>query len=152
MKYSCKRNRLADPLAAVEKLAERPWERGALSVAELQRIIALNESPSVKAGVLLASLCGLRLGECCGLMPEDMDNAAGMLTVQHDFIEGEGLKGPKGSRPGSPRARQVPIPRPVLDALELCESVAPAGVRFVLCNGRDPSRLADLDTLQTGYI
>ena len=152
MKYFCKRNRLADPLAAVEKLAENPRERGVLSIAELQKIIALNESPRVKAGVLLAALCGLRLGECCGLMPEDVDKAAGMLTVQHNFIEGDGLKGPKGSRPGSPRIRQVPIPRPVLDALELCESVAPPGSRFILWNGRDPSRPADPDTLQAGYI
>jgi len=151
VKYFCKRNRLADPLAAMEKLVEHPRERGVLTVSELKKIIALNESPRVKAGVLLGALCGLRLGECCGLMLEDIDRASGMLNVQHNFIEGEGLKGPKGSRPGSLRLRQVPIPRPALDALDLCESLAPAGARFALWNSRNPSRPADPDLLQAGY-
>ena len=41
VKYFCRRNHLADLLAGLEKLAERPRERGALSVAELQKIIFL---------------------------------------------------------------------------------------------------------------
>jgi len=150
IKYFCKRNRLADPLASVERLAERPKERGVLSVAEIQKIIALNESPRVKAGVLLAALCGLRLGEVIGILPEDIDKAASMLTVQHNYI-GRELKGPKGSRPDSLRVRQVPAPRPVLDALEVCASLAPARARFVLWNERDKSLPVDRKTLQGGF-
>jgi integrase len=86
MKYFCKRNRLADPLASMERLAERPRERGVLSIPELQAIIELNESPRVKAGVLLAALCGLHLGEVVGLMPEDVDRSTSMLTVQHNYV------------------------------------------------------------------
>jgi integrase len=150
MKYFCKRNRLADPLAAVERLADHPRERGVLSIAELQKIIALEESPRVKAGVLLAALCGLRLGEVVGIMPEDIDQATSMLIVQHNYIGAE-VRGPKGSRPGSLRIRQVPAPRPVLDALGLCASLAPSGARFVLWNKMDASRPIGRKTLQDGF-
>jgi len=150
VKYFCKRNRLADPLASVERLAERPRERGILSIAELQKIITLNESPRVKAGILLAALCGLRLGEVVGLMPEDVDRSSSMLTVQHNYIGGD-VKGPKGSRPGSQRIRQVPAPRPVLDALDVCTSLTPPGARFVLWNEKDKSRPIDRKTLQGGF-
>ena len=137
-------------MAIVERLAEHPRERGVLSIAELQKIIALNESPRVKAGVLLAGLCGLRLGECCGLMPEDVDKVAGMLTVQHNYIKADGLKGPKGSREGALRVRRVPVPKPVLDALDLCANFAPSGSRFILWNDSDASRPVDPKTLQGG--
>jgi len=150
MKYFCKRNRVADPLAIVERLAEHPRERGVLSIVELRKIIALNESPRVKAGVLLAALCGLRLGECRGIMPEDIDSASEMLTIRHNAI-GDEVKGPKGSRPGSLRVRHVPAPRPVLDVLKLCESLSPSGARFVLWNEHDPLRPIDGTTLQSGF-
>ncbi len=151
VKYFCKRNRLADPLASIERLAERPRERGILSVAEIQKIIALkDESPRVQAGVLLGALCGLRLGECRGLMPGDIDREAGMLTIRHNAI-GHEIKGPKGSRPGSLRARQVPIPYPVLDALNRCASVAPSGASFVLWNDADHTRPIHGGTLQAGF-
>jgi integrase len=151
MKYFCKRKRLADPLSVVDRLAEYPRERGILSIAELQKIIALEESPRVKAGVLLAALCGLRLGECCGLMREDVDKKTGMLTIRHNFVAADGMKGPKGSRPGAIRARQVPIPRPVLETIKVCESVAPEGAPFVLWNDKDASRPVRPQTLQVGY-
>jgi len=150
MKYFCKRHRIADPLGVVERLAEHPRERGTLSIAELQKIVALDESPRVKAGVLLAALCGLRLGECCGLMPEDVDRGKAMLTVQHNFV-GDELKAPKGSRPGALRIRQVPAPRPVLDSLDLCAKCSPSGARFLLWNDCDPSRPVDPRTLQDGF-
>jgi integrase len=151
MKYFCKRHRIANPLGVVERLAEHPRERGTLSIAELQKIVALNESPRTKAGVLLAALCGLRLGECCGLMAEDVDRGSAMLTVQHNFV-GDELKAPKGSRLGALRIRQVPAPRPVLDALDLCAKYAPSGARFLLWNDRDLYRPADRRTLQDGYV
>jgi integrase len=152
MKYFCSRNRIANPLASVERLAERPRERGVLSVAELQKIIALEgESPRVKAGVLLGALCGLRLGEIRAIMSEDIDRESNMLTVQRNAIEKE-IKGPKGSRPGALRSRQVPIPRPALDALDICIGLAPAGAAFILWNERGASRPIDGRTLQNGFI
>jgi integrase len=151
MKYFCRRNRLANPLGSIEKLAEHPRARGVLSIAELQKIISLEgESPRVKTGVLLAALCGLRLGEVVGLMPGDVDTENSMLTVQHNYI-GSLVKGPKGSRPGALRIRQVPIPRPVLEALKSCKRLAPAGARFILWNDCDSSRPIDRDTLQSGF-
>jgi integrase len=151
IKYFCKRNRLADPLASMERLAEHPRERGVLSITELQMIIALKESPRAKAGVLLAALCGLRLGEVIGIMPEDIDRTASMITVQHNYIGGE-VKGPKGSRLGAQRVRQVPAPRPVLEALEICLSLAPEGARFILWNSYDKTRPVDRKTLQGGFV
>jgi integrase len=151
MKYFCRRHRVANPIGEVEHLAEHPKERGTLSIAELQKIVALNESPRAKAGVLLAALCGLRLGECLGLMAEDIDREKSMMTIRHNFVDDE-LKGPKGSRPGAQRIRQVPIPRPVLEAIELCEACAPRGARHIIWGERDPKRPADRKTLQDGYF
>jgi integrase len=150
MKVFCKLKHLANPLADFERLTESPRERGVLSVAELQKIMAIKEeSPRVLAGILLAALCGLRLGETLGLMPEDVDKAASMLTIRHNYI-GRKMKGPKGSRINSLRVRQVPAPRPVLDALEVCAKLAPSGACFVLWNDCDASRPADRKTLQGG--
>jgi integrase len=83
-------------------------------------------------------------------MPEDVDRVKAMLIIQHNYI-GHEVKGPKGSRPGSLRVRQVPAPRPVLDALDLCASIAPSGARFVLWNECDKSRPIDRKTLQGGF-
>jgi len=153
MKYFCKRKRIADPLGIIVALTEYPKERGVLSIEELQKIIALEgESPRVIAGILLAALCGLRLGEACAVMVEDIDREKSILTVQHNFIEKDGLKGPKGSRPQAMRTRQVSLPQPVLAAIDLCISVAPKGARFILWNDRNLDKPVHPSTLQGGYI
>jgi len=150
MRYFCKRNRVLNPMGSVEMLTENPRERGILSIAELQKVIALEgESPRAKAGALLGALCGLRLGEARAVMPQDIDCETMMLTVCHNAIGNE-LKGPKGSRADNMRIRQVPVPKPVMDALEICSSIAPAKAKYYLWNEHDPVKPVDGKTLQNG--
>ena len=153
LRYFAKRNRITNPLGPVEMLAENPMERGVLSIDELQKIIALEgESPRVLAGVLLGGLCGLRLGEACGSMPEDIDRKTSMLNVQHNVPGAyKNVKGPKGSRVGHLRSRQVPIPEPVMSILDICATLAPTGAKFCLWNDKDASKPIHFRTLQDGY-
>jgi len=152
MRYFCRRNRLQNPMGPVEMLSENPRERGVLSVAEIRKIIALQgESPRVKAGVLLGALCGLRLGEARAVMLRDVDRETMMLVVQHNAIHSEPVRGPKGSRPGNIKIRQVLIPQPVLDILDICASLAPKEAQFYLWNEKDSTKPIYSTTLQNGY-
>ena len=81
--YFCKLHRIPNPLAGFEKVAETSRERGILTFAEVSKIINLeNESPRIKSAVLLAALCGLRLGECRGLLWSDIDFENGTINIQ----------------------------------------------------------------------
>jgi len=72
--------------------------------------------------MLLGSWCGLRRGEMRGLLWGDIAN--GLINVQHNYINGEGLKIPKWNS-----IRKVPIPAAVqklLDyAIEQAETISP---------------------------
>jgi integrase len=149
MAFFCKKKRIENPLAGLEKVAEHTRERGTLSAAELAKIIALkNESPRAKTGVLLGALCGLRLGECRGLLWEDIDEEAGEIHITHNFVDvREGSKAPKA---GS--SRTVPLPAPVLDELRRCRESAPRGAAYVLWNDRTPqSHPVTAHCLQAGF-
>ncbi|HUX37858.1 MAG TPA: site-specific integrase [Rectinemataceae bacterium] len=126
-----RQHRAADPLEYLSKSADTPRARGTLSLDEIRKIIAIDdESPRVVAAVLLGALCGLRLGEARGLQWADIDRDAKTVHVQSNWVEGESaLKGPKcGSR------RDVPLPDPVLEALDLCVREAPYTPTFALWN------------------
>lgn len=149
--FFCRQHRLVNQLSVIEKLRETPKERGTLCAAELAAIIAVqDESPRVMAAVLLGGLCGLRLGEVRGLQWSDVDIKGGRIEVQHNFISPtEGLKAPKwGSK------RTVPMPAPVLDALELCARASPTGKKagYVLWNDHGgPGLPAAPRTIPQGY-
>jgi integrase len=144
--YARKR-RIPDPLMYLGKVAEAPKERGTLSIDEIARIVELREeSPRIRCAILLGGLCGLRLGEVAGLQWGDVDEAAGMVHVIHNWQAGEGVKAPKcGSK------RDVPLPTAVLEAVNLCKATAPAGSRFVLWNDKDKERPADKNALERGF-
>jgi integrase len=66
--------------------SDRAKERPIASPAE---VVALVEAitPRYRAAVLLAAWCGLRRGEVLGLRPEDVDLAAGLVTVRRNRVE-----------------------------------------------------------------
>ena len=142
-----RKHRVPDPLQYLGKVAEAPKERGTLSIDEIAKIVELRgESPRLRCAVLLGALCGLRLGEACGLQWGDVDEAAGMIHVIHNWQAGEGVKAPKcGSK------RDVPLPAAVLEAVDLCKTTAPEGSRFVLWNEKDKERPADKNALERGF-
>lgn len=147
--YFCRQHRLANALTSVERLHESPRERGILTADEIGRIIALEgESPRVIASMLLGALCGLRLGEVRGLQWEDIDEAAGTITICHNFVsDGEGVKAPKW---GS--VRTVPVPSPVLDAMNLCAAASPYGRSgFVLWNEKRKDAPIASKTIPDGF-
>lgn len=143
-----RRHRVSDPLQYLGRAAEKPRERGTLNIEEIARIAALEgESPRVKAACLLGALCGLRMGEARGLEWGDVDEKARLLHIVHNWVhEREGVKGPKyGS------ARDVPLPLAVLEAVELCRAVAPAGSQFVLFNEKSLSKPVGKQSLERGF-
>jgi integrase len=143
-----RRHRVPDPLQYLGRIAERPRERGTLSIDEIAKIVALrDESPRLRCVVLLGALCGLRLGEARGLEWADVDEAASIVHVVHNFVDDrEGTKAPKcGSK------RDVPLPAVVAEAVALCRSVAPEGVRFVLWNDRNISRPMDKSSFERAF-
>lgn len=66
--------------------ADRAKERPVASPAE---VVALVEAitPRYRAAVLLAAWCGLRRGEVLGLRLDDVDLAAGVVTVRRNRVE-----------------------------------------------------------------
>ncbi len=140
---------LPNPIrAVVTRIRERPRERGSLTFQELQKLIALDDVlPQVRAGVLLGSLCGLRIGEALGVRLDDIDYEAGIINIRHSYNLMEGLKAPKWDS-----VRQVPAPDIVLDALRECIATAPRETPYILWNRRRADRPAGRDTLQSGFI
>ncbi|MGA2548357.1 MAG: tyrosine-type recombinase/integrase [Rectinemataceae bacterium] len=121
VQYAVRREELTrDPFAKVTETPETVKGKGILAPDELGRLIAAPIADiRVKAAILLAALCGLRRGEIRGLRWEDVDAAAGILHVVHNFVNAEGSKAPKcGS------ARTVPLPEAVRIALEAIHAIA----------------------------
>jgi integrase len=141
-----RRLRIPDQLEHLQRVAERPRERGTLSLDEVAKIAALEgESPRIKTAMLLGALCGLRMGEVRGLMPED--RGQGVLAIRHNYVDDrEGAKDPKcGS------SRRVPLPGVVDELLSLCEALAPKGSRFIIYNEKDITKPIDKNALERGF-
>jgi integrase len=147
--WNARQHRVPDPLEYLEKVAEAPRVRGCLTMYEVRRIIDLrDESPRIRAALLLGALCGCRLGEIRGLLPEDIDKEAGVVHIKHNFVdEREGLKVPK-----SGSTRDVPLPALVLEALELCLAIAPAGSRFVIFNEKTADKPIEKNSVRRGFV
>jgi integrase len=144
--YFCRMNRLSNPLTSVQKIRENPRKRGILTLEELRAIINAEESPKVKAAVLLAALCGLRMGECRGLQWEDIDDEKMIVHIRHNYVSNsEGVKGPKWNS-----VRSVPMPCHVFDALTLCKALS-HGSSFVLYNDRRNDRPIEIITIERGF-
>jgi hypothetical protein len=93
----CRLHRIANQLSIIEKIQEQPKERGTLNAHEIAKIVILQgEEPRAMAAILLAALCGLRLGECRDLNWLDVNQENGILEIRNNFVSThEGLKAPK---------------------------------------------------------
>ena len=145
--HFCRLHRLANTLPSIEKVREHPKERGILTIDELKALLAVNESPRVRAAVYLAALCGLRLGEIRGLQWDDIDEAKGIITICHNFVSnGEGLKRPKWESD-----RIVPIPAPVLEILHIVRGLPGSSPSYVVFNEDRPDAPIEQNTLARGF-
>lgn len=82
-----------------------------LSEEECRALISDKAEPVAHMMILTALRTGMRLGELCGLMWEDIDFSRGMITVRHSIV-----RGVVGS-PKSNRIRYIPLAHDL--ALEL---------------------------------
>lgn len=143
--YYCKINRLPNPLASIEKVQEKPSERGILTLEELKAILALDESPRVLAAIALGAFCGLRLGEVRGLQVGDWKD--GILTISHNIVsEHEGLKTPKWHK-----VRRVPMPAFVGALLDKVREMPQPDGNYVIFNSRRAGVPCQEVTIRNGF-
>jgi integrase len=145
-RYS-REQRIPDPLEYLEKVHEKPAERGTLSPEELRALINDGQiSPHVRCAILLGGLCGLRLGEVLGLQREDIDRERGRLHIRHNWQPGEGVKAPKcGSE------RDVPLSNIVLSAIDQCIALGPLDSPLVLCGAKNALIPIGADVIRRGF-
>jgi integrase len=118
--YACANGDMPiDPFFGVSKAFHKEQEKGILSAAEVEQ---LKSSPVTdyyaRLAVLLGCLCGMRRGEIRGLQWGDIGD--GIITVRHNFVDGDGLKNPK--RKGGliqENPRTVPLFRAIADLLNV---------------------------------
>ena len=107
-----------DPFRKLGEVSESIKEKGVLTFEERKKLTTL---PIVdyrtRLFMLLGSYCGLRRGEMRGLQWGDI--ADGLITVQHNFIDIEGVKQPKYNS-----TRKVPIPTAVQKMLDIARQNA----------------------------
>jgi integrase len=156
----CRKHNIPNPIinAKLVDKSKKPKERGILSIEEMDKLIALEGcSPRVKAAVLLGGLCGLRLGECRGIMPGDIDRKAGILHISHNFISSD-FKESKGKTseektklPKNGKPRTVPLVDAVLTELDLCIALPHKDSDFILFNDASSERPIDNTTITNGF-
>ena len=103
-----------DPFHKLGEVTETNKEKGVLTFEERKKLTELpvtDKNYKQRLMMLLGSFCGLRRGEMRGLQWGDISN--GLITVQHNYINGEGVKIPKCNS-----ARKVPISSAVQKLLD----------------------------------
>ena len=114
----------SNPGTKVRKLQSSSSERKIFSKKEAKEFLEYVSDPRQYAINLVAATAGLRLGECRGLLHEDIKD--GYIDVQHNWQDGEGLKEPKWGSSG-----QVPIPPKTQKVLKNLMAANPYGNNFV---------------------
>jgi len=101
-----------DPFRKLGEVSESIKEKGVLSFQERNKLTTLPiDDYRSRLVMLLGSYCGLRRGEMRGLQWGDL--ADGIITVQHNYIDFEGVKQPKYNS-----TRKVPITADVQKLLD----------------------------------
>ena len=109
-----------DPFHKLGDIIEVDKEKGVLTFEERAKLANLpitKKNYRTRLFMLLGSFCGLRRGEMRGLQWGDISN--GLITVQHNYINGEGIKLPKWNS-----TRTVPITSEVQKFLDLARGFA----------------------------
>jgi integrase len=102
----------SDPFRKLGEVTEDMKEKGVLTLEERNTLIKLPIADHrTRLVMLIGSLCGLRRGEMRGLQWGDI--ADGIITVQHNYLDKEGLKLPKYNS-----IRKVPVPTAVQSLLD----------------------------------
>jgi integrase len=134
-----------DPTAGIRKLAQDSAEKGIPTSAEVVALLALEDvDPRIRAAMLLACACALRLGEIQALRPGDIEGNT--LRVRHSWGKLEGLKETKTAR-----ERIVPLPRLVRESLLKLEGMNPHGGGEYLIYGSLPYSPLDIRALERGF-
>jgi integrase len=103
----------SDPFRKLGEVTESMREKGVLTLEERNRLIASPYTDHrTRLVMLLGSLCGLRRGEMRGLQWGDISD--GIINVQHNYQDKEGLKLPKYNS-----VRKVPVPDAVQNILDI---------------------------------
>jgi integrase len=107
-----------DPFRKLGEVSEEHKEKGVLTFAERDRLKALPVADyRTRLFMFLGSLCGLRRGEMRGLQWGDI--ADGVITVQHNYQDNEGLNPPKYNS-----VRKVPITSDLQKMLDIAREKA----------------------------
>ena len=125
-----------DPFHNLGDVTESMREKGVLSLEERNRLIELPLSdPRTRLVMLLGSLCGLRRGEMRGLQWGDIEG--GLITVQHNYQDNEGMKLPKYNS-----VRKVPITEAVQKVLDIVfkNAFETSPESFVFASPRKPGK------------
>jgi integrase len=102
----------SDPFRKLGEVTKDMKEKGVLTLEERNTLIKLPIADHrTRLIMLIGSLCGLRRGEMRGLQWGDI--ADGIITVQHKYLDKEGLKLPKYNS-----IRKVPVPAAVQSLLD----------------------------------
>ena len=103
---------LVDPFRKLGEVSETEKEKGVLTFEERKKLTELPIADyRTRLVMLLGSYCGLRRGEMRGLQWGDIED--GIITVQHNFLNKEGLKLPKCNS-----VRKVPVTSAVQELLD----------------------------------
>ena len=109
-----KTNRIArNPVHLVERLYHEAPELSTWTSAQAARFLASLDGHRLRAGMLLSTY-GLRRGEVLGLRWEDVDLAAGTLTIRKTRTAGDPDGAPKSRR----SKRTLPIDAELISALQ----------------------------------
>ena len=109
----------ADPFMGVPRAAHKEKVRGILTPAEIKKLVETPAAdPRTRLAVFLPLYCSMRMGEVRGLQWGDI--ADGIIHIQHNWQEREGLKKCKCGSEG-----YVPMPRVVADLVNQVHAIAP---------------------------
>lgn len=155
--------RAADPLEGLQKAAEVHQTRGSLSLAEIKAVLACRSykvklgkgrkeesrpvDPRVRAGVMLAILAGLRMGECRGLDWIDVNKDDGILKVRQSIPVGE--RAPRKPKWGS--VGEVPAQQLLLDELDEPAAGSPFGRGGYVLYSQGAGKPVGSETLANGF-
>ena len=123
-----------NPAESVNKLMEKKVERKILNPVEVKKFFSqpIGDDPRFYAINLLAATTGMRLGECRGLLKQNLHEGWIDIRENTNWVDGEGLKNPKW---GS--IRSVPLPVKTYEILKSLIDTNPWRNDFIFYGTRD---------------